>query len=458
MIFELLNRGIRNICRSVFTFFYRSVSRAMGCFFGCFRIKDDRSRISHSTIPRYTEPGVSKNRLSALFISEEKEESWSRGNLRVGSPQIEKGLKDEAKFLKACGTLPETPAEIRKASEKFKVSPSQDKDSEPSKFHSWLPNTSIKKLQLDRQCDQRPTPTKLFEEWGTESASSPSSCISNEQNSGRISIISVEGSEAGSANVAGKAHAAQTESVTTSLSPWVSGTNVQGKNKSVRFECDFDVYTSKGSSSGNCSQNSKHESPGTESVSKPSPNPTPLKLSDDMQTPGTVFPTNLKSDFDSHQLSGELRESLELSEDATPMSKKGIQETSIGKDLKVEASLSAWLKPPASTLDEDNKNLGVASGRNRYFGRTPSDRPIIGMVAAHWNEDETPQVPPEDQKVSWHATPFEERLEKALSEESFISQRKNINQTPMVLDENEESDTALSQLRPSPHSKSVVSC
>ena len=29
----------------------------------------------------------------------------------------------------------------------------------------------------------------------------------------------------------------------------------------------------------------------------------------------------------------------------------------------------------------------------------------------------------QDQKVSWHATPFEERLEKALSEESIISQR-----------------------------------
>jgi hypothetical protein len=29
----------------------------------------------------------------------------------------------------------------------------------------------------------------------------------------------------------------------------------------------------------------------------------------------------------------------------------------------------------------------------------------------------------QDQKVSWHATPFEERLEKALSEESVISQR-----------------------------------
>ncbi|XP_044493202.1 protein JASON-like isoform X2 [Mangifera indica] len=496
MIFELLHRQIRSICRSVFSFFYRSVSKAMGCFFRCFRLKDDRSRISHSTIPRYTEPVVSKNRLSALFLSEEKEESWSRGDQRVGTPQIEKGLKDEAKFLKACGILPETPAEIRKASEKFDGSPSHDKESEPSKFHSWLPNTSIKKLQLDRQCDQPLTPTKLFEECGMESASSPSSCISNLQHSGRCSV---EGSDVGSANVAVQAHAIQTENVTTFLSPWVSGSNVQGKSKSVRFECDFDV-----SSSGNFSQNSKHKSPGAESVPKPSPNPTPLKLSDDMQTPGTVYPSDLKSlangksrirsqyvysdpvendsqwkalkagDVDSHQQPSELRESLEQSEDFTPMSNQGIKETSICKDLKVEASLSAWLKPPASTLNEDNKNLGVGFSRNRYLRRTPSDRPIIGMVAAHWSEEETPQVQPkwwdgngipnstnkykEDQKVSWHATPFEERLEKALSEESSISQRKNIDRNPMASDENEESDTALSKLRSSAHSKSVVSC
>ncbi|XP_044501996.1 protein JASON-like isoform X2 [Mangifera indica] len=494
MIFEQLNRQILSICTSV--------SRAMGCLFGCFRIKDDRSRIPHSTIPTYTAV-VSKNRLSALFLSEEKEDSRNQGYQRVGSPHIEKGLTDEAKFLKACGTLPETPAEIRKASEKFRGSASHDKDSEPSKFHSWLPNTSIKTLQLDRQSDQRPIPTKLFEGWGMESASSPSSCISDVQNSDRISIISNEGSGAGSASLAERAHATQNENITTSLSPWVSGTNVQDNNKSVRFECDIDVSSSKGSSSGYFSQNSKHESTGNESVSKPSPNPTPLKVSDDMQTPGTVFPTSLKSlangkarirsqyvysvsnpvenasqwkalktaDSDSHQLSGQLRESLEQSEDFTPIPNQGTQETSIGIELKVEASLSAWLKPPSSSLKKDNKNLGVAI-QNRYFRGTPSDRPIIGMVAAHWNE-ETPQVQPrwwdgngipnstnkykEDQKVSWHATPFEERLEKALSEESFISQRKNINQRPTVLDENEESDTALSQLRPSPLSKSAVS-
>uniref|UniRef100_A0A6N2KLV4 Uncharacterized protein n=1 Tax=Salix viminalis TaxID=40686 RepID=A0A6N2KLV4_SALVM len=63
----------------------------------------------------------------------------------------------------------------------------------------------------------------------------------------------------------------------------------------------------------------------------------------------------------------------------------------------------------------------------------------------------------EDQKVSWHATPFEERLEKALSEESFITQRKPVSGRPIVFDECEESDTALSRLQASTQTKSVVS-
>ena len=72
----------------------------------------------------------------------------------------------QARFLKACGTLAETPAEIRKATAKSKFSPSYDGDSEPPKFHSWLPNTSIKKLQLDNQTEQAATPIKLRDEWG----------------------------------------------------------------------------------------------------------------------------------------------------------------------------------------------------------------------------------------------------------------------------------------------------
>lgn len=77
----------------------------------------------------------------------------------------------QAKFLKACGTLPETPAEIRKASKILEDSPSNG-DSESLKFHSWLPNTSIQKLNLEMQAEQPPTPIKLFDQWVTGSGSS----------------------------------------------------------------------------------------------------------------------------------------------------------------------------------------------------------------------------------------------------------------------------------------------
>ena len=81
-------------------------------------------------------------------------------------------LSLQAKFLRACGTLTETPTEIRKACDKFKGSPGLDNYSESSKFHSWLPNTSMEKLQLDNQNEDSRTPVKLWEELGKGSFSS----------------------------------------------------------------------------------------------------------------------------------------------------------------------------------------------------------------------------------------------------------------------------------------------
>ncbi|KAJ6677113.1 ASPARTYL/GLUTAMYL-TRNA(ASN/GLN) AMIDOTRANSFERASE SUBUNIT, partial [Salix viminalis] len=138
----------------------------------------------------------------------------------------------QAKFVKACGTLPETPIEIRKACEKFKGSPELDKYSETSKFHSWLPNTSIKKLQLDNQNEDSRTPVKLWEDLNQE-----------------------------------------------------------------------------------------------------------------------TFHQN-------------------------------------------EASLSSWVKPSQSTTGEDNPNIGTVAGKSSSSGKTPGDRPIIGMVAAHWNENEASRISP----------------------------------------------------------------
>lgn len=500
MICRLLGHEIALLCRSVLRFLDRSVCRAMGCFVGCFRVRDDRSRthlVSRSTRSnKSTEVVVSRNRLSSLFLSEENEESLSsdKGTICLDSVQIDKGLKDEAKFLKACGTIPETPIEIRKAFDKLKISPTCDTDSEISVSHSNIHNRSTKKFDTDAHLVQPITPIKLGEERGRESLSSehsPHSCISSVQNSG---ISSGEGSEKGSVD------AKLRDQTNKNVDFTPPAANVQGKNRSVRFECDSDVSFFKDSSEYVKQSTKKTESPG---ISK-SPNLTPLKLSDEMQTPGTIFPTSLEAlgngktrirsqyvysvmnpienmsqlkvlkEEDSHsiQIVGDLQHPTEKTEGKTPGSEVVVKEITATNELKVEASLSSWLKPQPSACDDQNQNIGAISSRVPPFGRTPGDRPIIGMVAAHWKDDESSHVAhkwwdgngipnstnkyKEDQKVSWHATPFEERLEKALSDESLITQRKHISHTPVAFDA-EECDTASSQLRPSTNSKSVVS-
>lgn len=172
--------------------------------------------------------------------------------------------------------------------------------------------------------------------------------------------------------------------------------------------------SSKSASSGHDNEDTKNiKTPCNQHLPKASPNPTPLKLSEEMQTPGTVFPTNLNTlaskntrirsqyvyavrdpvenisqgtelkdaDSDSHQVPSQLSESIGWTENPLPKSDNGMSQNIVGKDLKVETAMSAWLKPPASANDDNNVNVDNA------FGRTPGDRPIIGMVAAHWNEE-----------------------------------------------------------------------
>ncbi|CAL4944674.1 unnamed protein product [Urochloa decumbens] len=121
-------------------------------------------------------------------------------------------------------------------------------------------------------------------------------------------------------------------------------------------------------------------------------------------------------------------------------------------------SLAHWLKPPNPKKPFRDESL--TGDRSHSAKGSDEDRPIIGMVAAHWKDQEPANLTPkwfdgngipnstnkykEDQKVSWHATPFEERLEKALSEEKLLSERNcSSGKTSQFLGvEGEESDTA----------------
>ncbi|KAG8364514.1 hypothetical protein BUALT_Bualt18G0005100 [Buddleja alternifolia] len=433
---------------AVLGFARRAVAAFMSCFCDCFR-----TNVSYSHLISTSDSMVTRNKDSPSSLDLSDDDSLQEGG-EAGNPLFEELdiLKDEAKFLKACGTLPQTPFEIRKASRKWADTSAQREEEKSWTFKSWIPNASLEKLKLDKQPDESPPPVKLCEEWVTWtgfSTDSPSSGMAGEHNIRRDSTGSIQ-------NV---------------VTPTVFATSVHCKNKSVRFDCESDTPTisSKGSSSGSSSQDSERSaSSGSFTLSKPSPYPTPLKLTDEMQTPGTVFPSYMKNmadgttarirsqyvyaglnpvDYpskwkvlkDENSSSNHLIESIKLNDEATftstPISDKAIKDLLVGQDMKNEASLSSWLEPQSANQDGYNELSVSISDENAGCGRISGDRPISESSTYMYKED---------QKIGSHATPFEERLEEELSEDSLGSLRKLVGGTRVVdFNEAEEYDTAL---------------
>ncbi|RRT71857.1 hypothetical protein B296_00025119 [Ensete ventricosum] len=214
---------------------------------------------------------------------------------------------------------------------------------------------------------------------------------------------------------------------------------------------------------------SQHEPCNQPFASKNLPFPTPVEVTDEMETSATVYLTNLEDTKNEkntrigtefifpilnpvenlsrqkllNEDSSEPLQSYDSSDHKTyniPDAREKIQQISLVTDPEEEypdlvtTSLSQWLKPPIAKDEHDEIKEKSHSGKSSY-----ADRPILGMVAAHWKEEEPGHksskqwdgngIPnstnkyKEDQKVSWHATPFEERLEKALSDENSLPKR-----------------------------------
>ncbi|CAH8355590.1 unnamed protein product [Eruca vesicaria subsp. sativa] len=398
----------------------------MSCLFPCFRPRATHSPSGADSVsqPNSKRGHDSKNRLSDLFLSEEK----------APCIHINKGLKDEAQLLKACGTTPLKPTEIREASENLET-PQRGKHFTSSQFDSWISKNSDAVFHLDEKTDE---PCEEVSE------QTPSSCITDSQNSAKISSGYCDAGEESKGSI-GTAFRDGVD--ITSNVPLTAG-----KRNSVRFECDLDQSSSSSSSKNNTSK--IPEKPGESYLSETSHNLTSLKLADEIQTHGTISPANMES-----ETKGRPRvQACKVKTDTeSPLSAT----TCEGKLEDSSAIISPGVNQSEVKSNNDMAALSTITSR---------DRPIIGMVAAHWNEKEKSQISPkwwdgngipnstnkykEDQKVSWHATPFEERLEKALSEEGgqgFIPSRK------FEVMEEAERDTAISQLHHSSHSASIVS-
>ncbi|KAJ0669807.1 putative protein JASON [Helianthus annuus] len=318
-----------------------------------------------------------------------------------------------------CGTLPETPVEFPK-NDKSDDSQPRNGDTE-SIFDST--NTDTEEA-LQKQPDQFQSPIAVFQKW--ENVSDSSSHSSNSLKN--IDSISSNSSEGCGIEPAASTHC---------------------KSKSVRFKSQSDLCSF---SSNNSPRNITKiplklcESPFDHTVSKPSPYPTPRKLTDDMQTPGTVFASYSKNAsirvqyVHSHitprnfsQLDTPIEEEcVDQSDKESPQSQVKLEDSTTEKELNVCPTLSSWL--PSKSNHEGCIDESLTS-------QTP------GVVTLDWNADETEFTPKwgdgngipntttkysEDQKVNWHATPFEERLEKALSEDKFVCKMKQLEETTCV--------------------------
>ncbi|EFH55539.1 hypothetical protein ARALYDRAFT_481999 [Arabidopsis lyrata subsp. lyrata] len=436
----------------------------MGCLFGCFRARDDQSTNDSVSQAKSNRGHESKNRLSALFLSEENAASSpchdDREGSSLNSTHIDKDLKDEAQFLKVSSEIPATPIEIRKASNKLETPQGGEHlGSSPS----WISSNSDAVFHLDEKKNEP------YEEMGRSldtSEQTPSSCLTNVRNNARISSASSDASQESIGTVF-------RDEVDRTGKATLKAGNITEKTKSVRSEIDFDQSHSSSSSKNSTSR--KPEMAGKTFISATSPNLTSLKLCD---TPGTILPANMESAGRERPRirSHFVHSASNLIENASLCKLPKDSNASL-EQAKVQACKEKIEnESPTSTICEGKL---VESSDERYletssspwaFSITPGDRPIIGMVAAHWNEKEQSQISAkwwdgngipnstnkykEDQKVSWHATPFEERLEMALSEEGgqdFIPPRR------LGTVEESERDTAISHLRHSAQSMSVIS-
>lgn len=232
------------------------------------------------------------------------------------------------------------------------------------------------------------------------------SCLTG-QNSERIYSSSAKGRGVRHDIDLADIHADLAQNRIASFTPQVPST--QCRNKSVRFDCEIDVssFSSSSASSEVTYQEQKPSGlPGDYSVSKPSPYPTPLTLTNDMQTPGTVFPSYLHNKetgktprirsqyvypvLNPVENAAQLKELIAKSvgsDDYSAQLKEQCEEgaNAAEKELNVDTSLSSWLPPKQAHQGRNNRS---------FIGKTPVDRPILGMVAAHWNADETVSSPP----------------------------------------------------------------
>ncbi|PNT75423.1 hypothetical protein BRADI_1g32360v3 [Brachypodium distachyon] len=333
---------------------------------------------------------VPKDRLGEALSASDEEKGYGEGtsshehSADVGD--IDKELRLEANYLRLCGTISQTPAELRNVSYEISLENSNECD-----------DISINELAM-----------------GGTLVSDPNSCESFIRTQPNNEVPQVDSIP---------------QSVLQEKSPFWSIKN--------RFS--------------DCTD---------------SPIPTPLVLRDDMQTPGTIYTSHTGSSASRKRLRTRKQfvypvlrpienklQQMELTEDASPVLPSNTpKRINLGADYikssvdKEESkcrisspnlldggalsksnsdesdaalSLCHWLKPSSSDIEnQESPVFRAASGMN---GDVENPTPRLPKA---WDGNGIPNTISKYKEVSWHATPFEERLMKVLSDDKPNPPRK----------------------------------
>ncbi|XP_037436363.1 protein JASON-like [Triticum dicoccoides] len=477
----------------------------MGCLFDCFRAAGGEPRagraraqlVSSSVVPN-TKVGErrappSRNALSAVFLREDEgSQATSSGSDRdAGSNRVDPELvHEEATILKNGGALSETPNEILKGPQSMDSALQYETHSVLRTALSENMN-SMEVLKAD-EC-QTPSASHQSSYPPDATSSSRNGCDASNQHDTEPVSKSIDSDGVNNEPVLDcgiKLTTLESCSVTSNddiyldgskSSPFSTPLKVNGGMhtpvntqvpdlEELTYEnctrsCSHDLHEGQNSSQdlGHCGV--YREDPcqpdicdeDLKGAKNDSPDLVETSISDEcsvfQNSEGSVSSYNKTSDSTSFV------EKCQATDVTVHARRNKVITTNSGSDVEFP-SLSQWLKPPSSSKavrDESYTSDTFNSAKS-----SDEDRPIIGMVAAHWKSEEPDNFTPkwwdgngipnstnkykEDQKVSWHAMSFEERLEKALSEEKLLSQRKcsTGNTSHFSGVEGEESDTAAS--------------
>ncbi|XP_047076374.1 protein JASON-like [Lolium rigidum] len=434
----------------------------MGCFLSCFR-----GRPGSASGDGLQDPLVRESRLGDAFLDDRDHDApklEAGGKLKedLGNGGVlDDELRREANYLKSCGAISETPPEILKVSNQPKADDSKECDATPNNAQDIK---GITEVSEDKDY--------IYEEFNCDGHGE----LSHDQNTdeGADDVSGVESESASLLQDKSSCRNITNQNLDSSDSPFPTPLVLRGdiQTPGTMFTAyQQNVKTGKRGRTGKQfiypvlrPIENKLEWMELRDESSPMIASHPPKrrylCEDSTEKPQQALPSSVSPDtelpesalFSFHAKSKGQAEEVTSPEEHNQNGSQQILDGGIGELVKISssynekhgvASLSSWLKTSSAEGSESHSGIGGDFGKLPGFGRIGdiTEVPIFVASGLNWNDDNpTPMLPKpvwdgngipntttkykEDQKVNWHATPFEERLMKVLSDEKPKHERK----------------------------------